>query len=394
MTWGLGNARRSKARWAVTEPGHGRREAVSSDTARPAPGRNVVGPIRSAAVMARPATGWPGVARRVTVRPVVAAVLGAAMLDCSAAVAAPVPGLVAAPDARSGAVPGAAAGAAPGDQAPGETLRIMPLGDSITRGTGTPGLGSYRDDLAMHLSGAGLRMDFVGSQRNGMSADRDHEGHGGAAIEELGEKVDGWLDEYEPDVILLHAGTNNVTRGEDAATILAKLDVLLDQVRAARPEAYVFVAQIILSRVPEEAETAQVYNALIPALVARRQDSRMFVVDQSSVTGIDLHDLRHPDQFGYEKMAWNWYQALARTFPLPIESGPNPYLMTETRRCLAQKVVVDGEVKHRTECRTWVLRDQPDGSRQWQTLRRRVVTVDGEPRVVEYWTGPGDLLNV
>ncbi|MEV4705527.1 SGNH/GDSL hydrolase family protein [Actinoplanes sp. NPDC049316] len=290
-----------------------------------------------------------------------------------------------------------------------EATRVMPLGDSITRGTGSPTRSSYRMALADRLIRGGMEINYVGSQRNGTGSDINHEGHGGWTIDELSAELDGWLDAYRPDIVLLHAGTNNITQGDSATTTARKLSAMIDQIRTARPAAYIFVAQIITSRVPREAAVDRSYNRLIPQLVAAKQDDRITVVDQSSVAGIDLHDLHHPNDFGYSKMAWNWYRGMSRVFGTSGDTGPNPYLMTRTVRCLATKVMINGERHHRTECRSWTLRTttvETNGVkrrvRAWMTLRETKQTyrvrVNGElqtrTRVVQRWTGPGNLLDI
>ncbi|GAA2515586.1 SGNH/GDSL hydrolase family protein [Winogradskya humida] len=288
---------------------------------------------------------------------------------------------------------GGAAYAAPGGPGVGDpdtpfgTVRVMPLGDSIVRGTGAPGFDSFRTVLRDHLIRDGMQVDFVGSQSDGTGADRDHEGHGGYDLGELAFDVDGWLHAYQPDVILLEAGTNNVTQGDDPGVMVGDLGTLIDRIRAVRPEAHVFLAAIAISRVPAEAETGRIYNALLPGFVAQRQDPRLTLVDQSSVAGIDLHDTHHPNAFGYEKMAWNWYRSMAGVFALPGLSGPDPYQKTETYRCIIEHGTS-------TRCRTWVLRDQPEGSREWQTLIKRKVSIDGVSQTVEFWAGAAELLGV
>lgn len=290
-----------------------------------------------------------------------------------------------------------------------EPLRVMPLGDSITRGTGSPTKDSYRAGLAYRLLKGGMQIDYVGSQSNGTGSDTEHEGHGGWTIDELSRQVDGWLAAYRPDVVLVHAGTNNITQGDSAHATARKLSGLIDQIRAARPAAHIFVAQIIKPRTPRELARGRLYHRLVPKLVAAKNDPLITVVDQSSVSGIDLHDLRHPNDFGYSKMAFNWYQAMAQVFRLSGDTGPDPHLMRTAYRCLAAKTLIDGEPRHRTECRTWNLRTttaKVNGVDRrvlaWQTLRTvkqaYLVRVDGKlekrSRLVRKWTGPGDLLNV
>jgi lysophospholipase L1-like esterase len=304
----------------------------------------------------------------------------------------------------------APAGKATGSGAAGfDAPRVMALGDSITLGTGAPIRSSYRIDLAKRLLRGGMQIDYVGSESSGTGDDTEHEGHGGWGIGELSEWLEGWLADARPDIVLVHAGTNNITRGDGAYATADKLSAMIDQIRAVRPEAYIFVAQIISSRVPRELAEDRIYNQLIPGLVAAKNDPLISVVNQATVSGIDLHDLHHPNQFGYSKMAYNWYRAMAKVFHMKGNTGTNPYAMQSTHRCLAAKVVLNGRVQHRTECRTWQLRTvtaEIDGVhrrvRTWQTLRtvKRAyrVRVAGKVRIrtrlVGKWTGPGNLMNL
>src|SRR5689334_13802099 len=68
---------------------------------------------------------------------------------------------------------------APQAAAAATPLRVMPLGDSITWGVGSPSGNSYRSFLANKLTAEGHTLDFVGSGRNGTMSDPDNEGHSG-----------------------------------------------------------------------------------------------------------------------------------------------------------------------------------------------------------------------
>ena len=63
-------------------------------------------------------------------------------------------------------------------------LRIMPLGDSITEGSGAAG--GYRLPLYIALTNAGYNVDLVGSHASntapGLGPETHHEGHGGWRI--------------------------------------------------------------------------------------------------------------------------------------------------------------------------------------------------------------------
>ena len=85
--------------------------------------------------------------------------------------------------------------------APNMTLKILPLGDSITDGFNIPG--GYRIDLWNSFKVQNLSVDFVGSLSNGPNSlgDKDHEGHSGWRIDEIANSINGWLNAQQPDTI-------------------------------------------------------------------------------------------------------------------------------------------------------------------------------------------------
>lgn len=217
-----------------------------------------------------------------------------------------------------------AAGARPAEppaRQPGTPVRVMPLGDSITAGVGSRSGGSYRTVLYDRLRASGLDVDFVGSRQSGSGADPDHEGHGGWTVERIAAQVDGWLELYQPDVVLLHIGTNNVTRGEPPVRIARKLSGLIDRIRAARPQAHVLVSEVVSSRVPAEFAAGRRYNARLVRLAAGK-GPLVRTVPQLTVTRQDLRDNRHPNDCGYSKMADNFFAELTRVLPAPAGTLP------------------------------------------------------------------------
>jgi len=191
--------------------------------------------------------------------------------------------------------------------------RIMPLGDSITRGGGqTQGqYVGYRGGLQAHLqAGAkGFRYNFVGSMSDAGAPDRNHEGHGGWTIDSLAAHVDGWLTDFRPDIVLLHAGTNDLTYGDSPVATAGKLRDLIARIRDHDAGTKIFVARIIESRDARRQPATDAYQALIPGVVAYAGPN-VYLVDQASVGGTDIFDLTHPNDFGYSKMAYNWYRSM------------------------------------------------------------------------------------
>ena len=63
------------------------------------------------------------------------------------------------------------------------SLRLMPLGDSVTWGYGSTDGNGYRKVLHDLLAQQGYVVDFVGTQKSGNMADAENEGFPGATIQ-------------------------------------------------------------------------------------------------------------------------------------------------------------------------------------------------------------------
>jgi acyl-CoA thioesterase-1 len=197
-----------------------------------------------------------------------------------------------------------------GPDAPLRVLRVMPLGASSTEGVGSPATAGYRGPLLADLDRDGVAIDYVGSRRSGPAGlrDRDHEGHSGWTIEKMLRVVDGWVRAADPDVILLHMGTNDIGSGASGAVVARRLDALLTEVSAAAPDAHVIVAGIwakFPNRAPARAELARLTPGIVAAHVARGESVEY--VDNSNLLGAeDFTDSLHADAGGYSKIAGMW----------------------------------------------------------------------------------------
>jgi lysophospholipase L1-like esterase len=192
------------------------------------------------------------------------------------------------------------------------SIRIMPLGDSITWGVGSSTSSSYRASLWQRLAAGGIGADYVGSQSSGSVPDPANEGHNGWTIAQVAGGVNGWLAASTPDVILLHIGTNDVKTAAGAVGATGRLSALIDQIRSAAPSATVFVAEIVGS--PDSAinSRAAQFDAAVPGIVAAKNSAKVRLVDQfHALTSADFSDSLHPNDGGYVKMAATWYSAMS-----------------------------------------------------------------------------------
>lgn len=184
-------------------------------------------------------------------------------------------------------------------------LRLMPLGDSITWGVGSPSGNSYRGFLWNQLSADGHSLDFVGSGRNGSVSDPDNEGHSGWRIDQIDGIADSVLARYRPNVVTLEIGTNDLNGNYQIPTAPDRLRALIDRITRAAPDATVLVGTVIVSTSATEEANRPAFNAKLPGIVQAEQAAGKHVrlVDMSALTGADLSDALHPNDNGFRKMA-------------------------------------------------------------------------------------------
>ena len=203
-------------------------------------------------------------------------------------------------------------------------ISLLPLGDSITFGIPDPH-GGYRPVLISGLTKAGYLSTMVGSFTDnslGMAAPC-HEGWPGRTIEQLRDGVvDRAVGIYQPDVILLMIGTNNLAWGdkkqEDVDHALTSYDSLLDRILAAAPKARLIVSPILpLSGANSDKGAKQplvdAFNHALHAKVESRAKNGQLIswaTQMSAITVDQLGDGVHPTVDAYSVMANAWLESI------------------------------------------------------------------------------------
>ncbi len=238
-----------------------------------------------------------------------------------------------------GLSPSAQASTAAAAQVP--TLRVEPLGDSITYGYQSSTGNGYRGPLWNELAARGYPLDFVGSVRAGTMSDPDNEGHSGWRIDQIAGITDSSLATYKPNVVTLMIGTNDLGQNYQVSTAPARLSALVDQIVRDAPSATVLVANLILSTNTVVAPARPAYNAAVAAMVSGKQAAGKHValVDMSALTTADLFDALHPNDGGYQKMADAWNKGIqtasaAGWITAPTGSGAVSVASGITGKCL------------------------------------------------------------
>ncbi len=248
----------------------------------------------------------------------------------------------------------------------GSSIKIMPLGDSITEGVGDPLESSYRSQLFDLLESAGYNFDFVGSQSSGTSHssnpnfDADHEGHPGwfagppspdiYGNHNIADSLYRYLNLNSPDIILLHIGTNDIsetatdyekTAQEVANKVNSILDIIYNFPLDPNHNIVIFIAQVI-DNVDNRGVVGSSYPQTIHQktldfnsylanniLPSRPSNQKIIKVDMYDALGIhylvnnqNFYDLVHPRPQGYNIMADTWFAAI-QDYYQPTLSSPD-----------------------------------------------------------------------
>ena len=177
---------------------------------------------------------------------------------------------------------------------------VLCVGDSLT--LGAPELiGGYRAPLASLMPD----LVFVGRQdSHGL-----HEGYSGQRIAQIRALVFPALPALSPGIVLLMAGTNDITIGTPTDAILADLLQLAEDFNA-----FPGVDRVIVGTVPFRAgvlrDQTTAFNAALPGAFANASAG----IEVAEISGDlvfpgDFGDSTHPNAAGYAKMANRWAAA-------------------------------------------------------------------------------------
>ena len=243
----------------------------------------------------------------------------------------------------------------------GDTIKIMPVGNSITAGEHyrLPALEErtgYRKALFEMLIKAGYPIDFVGSQKHGIRPENDKdwydwncEAYPGWKIPEIAKKLDTALIKYQPDILLIHVGTNGSDWAEKPTQVKEMLDRINFYAINNNHPITVFLCLIINRFNEEDAAPTTKFNSDVASMVKSRTGDKIeiILVDMENGAGLDYsdnlpdldadppyeggdmlgnrypgvaHDRYHPNDKGNTKMAVKFYEELVKVLPVPAKT--------------------------------------------------------------------------
>ncbi|MFF7653674.1 FG-GAP-like repeat-containing protein [Streptomyces sp. NPDC007983] len=210
-----------------------------------------------------------------------------------------------------------------------QSVRLMPLGDSITYGKESSDGTGYRDELydALEDPAGRQQVNFVGSVRAGKLSDRDNEGHPGKRIDEIAGHAKCYVPRYQPNVITLHAGTNDVNQEYELSTAPQRMKKLITDALEDSPKAVVVVAKVIPTGKAGLQPRIDAFNAKLPGIVSdlRADGKHVVLVDTNDVkVGDGLQDDAHPNDHGYAKLGYDFHSGIVEAADRGWIKKPDP----------------------------------------------------------------------
>ena len=246
----------------------------------------------------------------------------------------------------------------------GQTVKILPLGDSLTRGNNDINYpngdipGGYRRLLGTRLTEAQCAYDFLGTKTDNAAVgmDPNHEGYPGWRTDQLLSALTTILAP-QPDTALLMAGTNDIIQAVPVATAAVNFGNIIEQITGTLPACRLYVATIppISGTVNWNGQTPAVmnanansYNTLVRGLVQQHaaQGRKVTLVDMNALIVMtdpdpaknfyQTGDGIHPGQAGYDQLAELWFDAIHTGDPMVdvpaagLPSAPSALSVTVT----------------------------------------------------------------
>ncbi|MDZ7377216.1 MAG: GDSL-type esterase/lipase family protein, partial [candidate division KSB1 bacterium] len=196
----------------------------------------------------------------------------------------------------------------------------MPLGDSITHGEhGSTPIGGFRDDLADLLLREGVNFDLVGTLNDGTGSNYPyHEGHPGKTAEYLANNILTWLSATNPNIVLLHIGTNDINSYYSNTDIRDDIERILENIWSFDSKIPVLLCSLI-PRNDNLNNTNTALCELVHELAVKKlmQGKLIRYVGQNEVWVVNsnwptayLYDKFHPNNSGYNVMAEVYFNVL------------------------------------------------------------------------------------
>ncbi|KAH6879527.1 SGNH hydrolase-type esterase domain-containing protein [Thelonectria olida] len=195
------------------------------------------------------------------------------------------------------------------------TLRLMPLGGSVTYGVGSSNGNGYRDLLRDMLLANDFDVLLVGSRKSGSMSNSNNEGWRGHRLDQIEKKARRSVDTLLPNVFTINAGSNDCIQGFQMNLFGERMSHMLEYLWRTSPLSTVVLSTLLVNANKEINSRALHANSQLRDLVESKaaEEKRIVLADMHSFEGPQLGELvdgTHPNDEGYKKMAVIWFNAI------------------------------------------------------------------------------------
>lgn len=195
------------------------------------------------------------------------------------------------------------------------SLRIMPLGGSVTYGSESSDGNGYRGVLQQILMSDGYVVDMVGSRRFGSMENNDNEGWRGFRIDQVANKAKGSVPRLLPNLFTVNVGSNDCVQDFEIETAGKRISEMLEYLWTASSGSTV-VLSTLLPNLDRKIESRvlrinEEYREIAKAKAV--EGRKIIIVDMHGPDGPQISDLAdgtHPNDVGYAKMATIWRRGI------------------------------------------------------------------------------------
>ncbi|KAF4452136.1 hypothetical protein F53441_4973 [Fusarium austroafricanum] len=197
------------------------------------------------------------------------------------------------------------------------SLRLMPLGGSVTYGVGSSDGNGYRKFLYDLLVANGYCVSMVGSRKSGCMDDNNHEGWRGYRLDQIELKARRSLTILSPNLFMINAGSNDCLQNHELDMFGQRMDRMAEYLWLTSPPSTVVLSTLLVNADEEVNERVLRVNSKLRhlAVLKASQGKKIVLAEMNNNEGPQLSDLvdgTHPNDVGYQGMANIWFDAIQK----------------------------------------------------------------------------------
>uniref|UniRef100_A0A0B7K569 SGNH hydrolase-type esterase domain-containing protein n=1 Tax=Bionectria ochroleuca TaxID=29856 RepID=A0A0B7K569_BIOOC len=197
------------------------------------------------------------------------------------------------------------------------SLRLMPLGGSVTYGVGSSSGNGYREFLRAMLVAHGNDLVIVGSRNSGSMSNNENEGWRGYRLDQIDKKVRSSIEKLAPNIFAINAGSNDCIQDFKLGEFRERISDIVHFLWQTDPSSTVVLSTLLVNADDTVNSRVLRVNEQIRDFVAQEtsRNSRIVLADMHGAEGPQVDDLvdgTHPGDTGYQIMAGIWFDAFQK----------------------------------------------------------------------------------